>query len=88
MRVESLLFLNTHCNSVVSGLACHDVGKGVLQMPRDSKTYFIRSATTCEYRDFRGTSAMRSSEGHNLKARGRRKEPAQGPAHLGGRHIL
>jgi hypothetical protein len=80
-------FLNTHCNSLVSGLACHDVGKSVLQMSRDSKTYFIRSATTCEYRD---TPELPHAEpeGHNLRTKDLCKEPAQCPAHRGGRQIL
>jgi hypothetical protein len=36
-------FLNTHCNSLVFGLACLDAEKGELQMPCNSKTHFIRS---------------------------------------------
>ncbi len=72
---------------MVSGLACHDVGKGVLQMPRDSKTYYIRSTTTCEYRD---TPELPHAEpeGHNLQTKDLRKQPAQCPAHRGGRQFL
>jgi hypothetical protein len=60
---------------------------GVLQMSRDSKTYFIRSATTCEYRDIPELPHA-EPERHNLKTKDLCKEPAQGYARPGGPLIL
>ena len=54
-------------------LACHDVGKGVLQMPCNSTTHFIRSAMTSEYRDFLELPYA-EIEALNLKAKEQRRK--------------